>query len=49
METHLPAIERLPTEASDEELLRFAEKAGEFDFLADESEDIYTLEDGEPV
>ncbi len=35
----------LPTVA----LMRFAEQGGAFDFWLDKAEDIYTLEDGEPL
>jgi hypothetical protein len=35
----------LPTIA----LMRFTEQGGAFDFWLDEGEDIYTLEDGEPL
>jgi len=37
------------TEISDAEVLLAAEQTGSFDFLNDSSEDIYTLEDGEPL
>lgn len=37
------------TEMSDAEVLLAAEQTGSFDFLNDSSEDIYTLEDGEPL
>lgn len=37
------------TEMSDEEVLLVAEQSGSFDFLNDPSEDIYTLQDGEPI
>ena len=37
------------TEMSDAEVLLVAERTGSFDFLNDSSEDIYTLEDGEPL
>lgn len=30
-------------------IINMAEKAGSFDFLADDGEDMYTLNDGEPV
>ena len=30
-------------------LMRFAEQSGAFDFWKEEGENIYTLEDGEPV
>ncbi len=36
-------------EMSDKEVLLAAEKSGSFDFLHDDSEDIYSLEDGEPI
>ena len=36
-------------EMTDEEVLIAAEKTGSFDFLCDPLEDIYTLEDGEPL
>ncbi|MEW6200723.1 MAG: hypothetical protein AB1546_02020 [bacterium] len=36
-------------EIDDAEMLIVAEKTGSFDFLTDSSEDIYTLEDGEPL
>lgn len=34
---------------STESLMKLAEEGGAFDFLRDDAEDIYTLEDGEPV
>jgi len=37
------------TEMSDKEVLLAAEKTGSFDFWNDPIEDIYTLEDGEPL
>lgn len=36
-------------EASDEEILRFAMKSKSFEFLNDPAEDIYGLDDGDPV
>jgi len=36
-------------EMSDAEVLLAAERTGSFDFLNDSSEDIYTLEEGEPL
>ncbi|MBS4027158.1 MAG: hypothetical protein KGZ58_00855 [Ignavibacteriales bacterium] len=37
------------SEMSDAEVLIVAEQTGSFDFLNEASEDIYTLEDGEPI
>ncbi|MBN1919495.1 MAG: hypothetical protein JW889_16480 [Verrucomicrobia bacterium] len=37
------------TEVPDERLLVHLEGAGCFDYLADPGEDIYTIEDGEPL
>jgi len=37
------------TELSDSELLRLAEATGQFDFLNDPAEDVYSPNDGEPV
>ncbi|TES92557.1 MAG: hypothetical protein E3J87_05050 [Candidatus Cloacimonadota bacterium] len=37
------------TEMSNREVLLVAEQTGSFEFLNDASEDIYTLEDGEPL
>ena len=39
------AEEDLPTI----DMMRLAEQGGAFDFWTEEGEDIYTLEDGEPV
>jgi hypothetical protein len=36
-------------EASDEEILRYAMKRKSFEFLNNPAEDIYSLDDGEPV
>ncbi len=36
-------------EMDDAEILLAAEQTGSFDFLHEPSEDIYTLEDGEPL
>ena len=36
-------------EATDREILRFAERSGQLDFLSDPAEDIYGLDDGEAV
>ena len=37
------------TDVNEGEWLRAASKNGAFDFLKDEAEDIYTLEDGKPL
>ncbi len=37
------------SEASDEEILHFTLKSKSFEFLNDPAEDIYRLDDGEPV
>lgn len=36
-------------EATDKEILRCLEKSGQFDFLNNPEEDIYKLDDGDPV
>jgi len=36
-------------EATDREILRFAERSGQLDFLSDPAEDIYGSDDGEAV
>lgn len=36
-------------EADEEEILRFVEQSGYFDFLSCQDEDIYSLEDGKPL
>lgn len=36
-------------EATDPEILRAIERGGSLDFYYDDSQDIYTLEDGEPL
>jgi len=36
-------------EAADQEILRCLEKSGHFDFLKNPEEDVYGLDDGEPV
>jgi len=36
-------------EATDKEILRFAEQSGQVDFLDEPEEDIYGLDDGEPL
>jgi hypothetical protein len=36
-------------EATDREILRYLEKSGGFDFLKNPEEDIYGMDDGEPV
>jgi len=36
-------------EATDKDILRFAEQSGHFAFLDDEEENIYKPDDGEPV
>ena len=36
-------------EATDREILRFAQRSGQLDFLSDPAEDIYGLDDGEAV
>lgn len=36
-------------ELSDDEILSAAERSGSFKFLEDESEDIYSLKDGQPI
>lgn len=38
-----------PVEATDAEVLRAIETSGSLDFYYDESQDIYSLEDGEPI
>ncbi len=38
-----------PIEASDKEILRAIEATGALDFYYDKSQDVYTLEDGEPL
>jgi len=38
-----------PVEATDVEVLRTIETSGALDFYYDESQDVYTLEDGEPI
>ena len=38
-----------PSDASTTSLMKLAEEGGAFDFWRDEGEDVYTLEDGEPV
>jgi hypothetical protein len=43
------AVAQAPVEVPDERLLEHLEKAGCFDYLADPGEDVYTLEDGEPL
>ncbi|HAO20649.1 MAG TPA: hypothetical protein DCQ37_09380 [Desulfobacteraceae bacterium] len=40
---------RKSEEMDDAEILFAAEQTGSFDFLHEPSEDIYTLEDGEPL
>ncbi|HEC03519.1 MAG TPA: hypothetical protein ENI81_08280 [Phycisphaerales bacterium] len=36
-------------EATDKEIVRFAQQSGQVDFLDEPDEDIYGLDDGEPV
>ena len=36
-------------EVSTRSLMEFAEEGGAFDFWRDDTEDVYTIEDGEPV
>ncbi|MDZ7304595.1 MAG: DUF2281 domain-containing protein [candidate division KSB1 bacterium] len=36
-------------EATDKEILRAIEASGSLDFYYDDSQDVYTLEDGEPL
>jgi len=38
-----------PVEATDAEVLRAIETSGALDFYYVESQDVYTLEDGEPI
>ena len=38
-----------PVEATDAEVLRAIETGGALDFYYDESQDVYSLEDGEPI
>jgi len=38
-----------PVEATDAEMLRTIETSGSLDFYYDESQEVYTLEDGEPI
>ena len=38
-----------PLEATDKEILRAIEASGSLDFYYDDSQDVYTLEDGEPL
>ncbi|GEM_PF-2430674 len=38
-----------PVEAADQEILRAIEASGSLDFYYDDSQDVYTLEDGEPL
>ncbi len=38
-----------PLEATDREILRASEANGSLDFYYDDSQDVYTLEDGEPL
>jgi len=38
-----------PVEATDAEVLRAIETSGALDFYYDDSQDVYTLEDGEPI
>lgn len=43
------AVEKAkPLEANDKEILRAIEASGSLDFYYDDSQDVYTLEDGEP-
>jgi hypothetical protein len=42
-------ISRKDSEMNDYEILIAAERTGSFDFLHESSEDIYTLNDGEPL
>jgi len=37
------------TEASDRDILRAIEASGSLDFYYDDSQDVYTLEDGKPL
>ncbi len=39
----------IPRDISDEYIVLMAERGGSFDFLADQKEDIYTINDGEPL
>jgi hypothetical protein len=44
------AVEKAkPLEATDKEILRAIEASGSLDFYYDDSQDVYTLEDGEPL
>ena len=38
-----------PAEATDAEVLRAIETSGALDFYYDDSQDVYSLEDGEPI
>lgn len=38
-----------PTEATDKEILRAIEASGALDFYYDDSQDVYSLQDGEPL
>jgi hypothetical protein len=38
-----------PIEATDQEILHAIEASGSLDFYYDNSQDVYTLEDGEPI
>jgi len=38
-----------PAEATDAEVLRAIETSGSLNFYYDESQDVYTLEDGKPI
>ena len=42
-------VKEEPIEATDKEILRAAEAGGSLDFYYDSSQDVYTLEDGEPL
>jgi hypothetical protein len=42
-------INLYPVEVPDERLLDHLERAGCFEYLAEPGEDVYSLEDGEPV
>ena len=42
-------VTRIQEEATDEEIMLWAEKCGTFDFLQEAGEDIYSLSDGKDV